>query len=122
MYLAFLTTGISLLLAVPAAYSLSKLRALLMSWNEFLYAVILLHSLRNYTVPLVIASYISEWGVKWGEMGRGRAYILAAHAGLHRLCAAVHGAGLHAPLRSKCFSPGLRGRQSILGGSAKAEP
>ena len=39
-----------------------------MSWNEFLYAVILLHSPRNYTVPLVIASYISEWGVKWGEM------------------------------------------------------
>ena len=42
--------------------------SLLMSWNEFLYAVILLHSPRNYTVPLVIASYISEWGVKWGEM------------------------------------------------------
>jgi multiple sugar transport system permease protein len=41
---------------------------LLMSWNEFLYAVILLQSLKNYTVPLVIASYISEWGVKWGEM------------------------------------------------------
>ncbi|MEM0377466.1 MAG: carbohydrate ABC transporter permease [Thermofilum sp.] len=41
---------------------------LLMSWNEFLYAVILLHSPRNYVVPLVIAGYISEWGVKWGEM------------------------------------------------------
>ncbi|QOJ78854.1 carbohydrate ABC transporter permease [Infirmifilum lucidum] len=41
---------------------------LLMTWNEFLYAVILLQSLKNYTVPLVIASYISEWGVKWGEM------------------------------------------------------
>ncbi|GAY25133.1 hypothetical protein ATG_03360 [Desulfurococcaceae archaeon AG1] len=42
--------------------------SILMSWNEFLYAVILLHSLKNYTVPLIIASYISEWGVKWGEM------------------------------------------------------
>ncbi|PLJ78539.1 carbohydrate ABC transporter permease [Infirmifilum sp. SLHALR2] len=41
---------------------------LLMTWNEFLYAVILLQSLKNYTVPLIIASYISEWGVKWGEM------------------------------------------------------
>jgi len=42
--------------------------SILMSWNEFLYAVILLQSLKNYTVSLIIASYISEWGVKWGEM------------------------------------------------------
>jgi multiple sugar transport system permease protein len=42
--------------------------SMLMSWNEFLYAVILLQSLKNYTAPLIIASYISEWGVKWGEM------------------------------------------------------
>ena len=42
--------------------------SLLMTWNEFLYAVILIQSLKNYTVSLVIASYISEWGVKWGEM------------------------------------------------------
>lgn len=42
--------------------------SLIMSWNEFLYAVTLLQSLKNYTVPLIIASYISEWGVKWGEM------------------------------------------------------
>jgi multiple sugar transport system permease protein len=42
--------------------------SMLISWNEFLYAVILLQSLKNYTVSLIIASYISEWGVKWGEM------------------------------------------------------
>jgi len=42
--------------------------SILMSWNEFLYAVILIQSLKNYTAPLIIASYISEWGIKWGEM------------------------------------------------------
>lgn len=42
--------------------------ALIISWNEFLYAVTLLQSRRNFTAPLVIAGYISEWGIRWGEM------------------------------------------------------
>lgn len=60
-------TRISLPLVVPGIVA-TAIFCLIMAWNEFLYAVTLLQSLRNFTVPLVIASYISEWGVKWGEM------------------------------------------------------
>lgn len=41
---------------------------LIMTWSDFLYAVILLQSQPHFTLSLLVASYISEFGIKWGDL------------------------------------------------------
>ena len=88
-----LLTRILLPLVAPGI-AVTTIFSILMSWNEFLYAVILIQSLKNHTALLVIASHISEFGVKWGEMAA--AGIVSS---IPRICTATHGSGVHEEIR-----------------------
>lgn len=48
----------------------------ILAWNEFLFAVILT-SLKAKTIPVVIAGFITDKGLEWGEMSAlGAAFVL----------------------------------------------
>jgi multiple sugar transport system permease protein len=58
-------TKIVLPLAVPALVTLG-IFIFLYNWNQFLTPLIYLNSQNNFTVPLLLASYLSDYGSQWG--------------------------------------------------------
>jgi len=40
----------------------------IMSWNEFLYALIFINSPEKYTVTVIVANYIQEFTIDWGRL------------------------------------------------------
>ena len=42
--------------------------ALILAWNEFLFALLFVRSPRLLTLPVVIARYIGEYTTQWGEL------------------------------------------------------
>lgn len=58
-------TRIILPLAVPALVTLG-IFIFLYNWNQFLTPLIYLNSTENFTVPLLLSSYLSDYGSEWG--------------------------------------------------------
>ena len=58
-------TRIILPLAVPALITLG-IFIFLYNWNQFLTPLIYLNSTENFTVPLLLSSYLSDYGSEWG--------------------------------------------------------
>jgi multiple sugar transport system permease protein len=58
-------TKVVLPLAVPALVTLG-IFIFLYNWNQFLTPLIYLNSQNNFTVPLLLASYLSDYGSQWG--------------------------------------------------------
>ena len=44
------------------------LLSMIMAWNEFLYALILVNSPDKYTVTVIVANYIQEFTIDWGRL------------------------------------------------------
>jgi len=42
--------------------------SMIMSWNEFLYALIFINSPEKYTVTVIVANYIQEFTIDWGRL------------------------------------------------------
>lgn len=42
--------------------------SVIMSWNEFLYALLFLRTPDVFTLPIYIANYITEYEILWGEL------------------------------------------------------
>jgi multiple sugar transport system permease protein len=60
-------TKIVLPLAVPALVTLG-IFIFLYNWNQFLTPLIYLNSQNNFTVPLLLSSYLSDYGSQWGVL------------------------------------------------------
>ena len=45
--------------------------AFLLGWNEFLFSLILTSSSATRTLPVVVAGFVTDRGVAWGEMSAG---------------------------------------------------
>jgi multiple sugar transport system permease protein len=54
-------------LVAPGIVATAILTAIL-AWNEFLYALLFLHSPRNFTLPIFIANFITEDETLWGTL------------------------------------------------------
>jgi multiple sugar transport system permease protein len=51
----------------PGLIAISVL-SMIMAWNEFLYALILVNSPDKYTVTVIVANYIQEFTIDWGRL------------------------------------------------------
>lgn len=51
----------------PGLVAVSML-SVIMAWNEFLYALILVNSPDKYTVTVIVANYIQEFTIDWGRL------------------------------------------------------
>jgi len=52
---------------VPALIATSIL-SIILTWNEFLYALIFINSPTKFTVTVIVASYIQEFVIDWGRL------------------------------------------------------
>ncbi len=57
-------------LAAPGLAATSVF-AFLLGWNEFLFSLILTSSSATRTLPVVVAGFVTDRGVAWGEMSAG---------------------------------------------------
>ncbi len=60
-------SSILLPLMAPALVATSIL-SIILTWNEFLYALIFINSPMKYTVTVIVASYIQEFVIDWGRL------------------------------------------------------
>ena len=60
-------------LIVPwrAFAKLNQAASFLLGWNEFLFSLILTSSSATRTLPVVVAGFVTDRGVAWGEMSAG---------------------------------------------------
>ena len=61
-------------IVVPLAASglaATSVFAFLLGWNEFLFSLILTSSSATRTLPVVVAGFVTDRGVAWGEMSAG---------------------------------------------------
>jgi multiple sugar transport system permease protein len=42
--------------------------AMILGWNEFLFSLLFIHTPNNFTLPLLIANFMTEDGTAWGEL------------------------------------------------------
>jgi ABC-type glycerol-3-phosphate transport system permease component len=66
---SFLRTFFTIILplALPGVFSVGVF-VFVLSWNEFLFASVLVTSSANKTIPLGIAEFITSFDVRWGEI------------------------------------------------------
>jgi multiple sugar transport system permease protein len=68
----FLTLRAIVLPLVAPGLVATAIFSIIMSWNEFIYALLFLRTPAVFTLPIHIATYITEYEVLWGElMGMG---------------------------------------------------
>lgn len=59
--------------------------AFMCSWNEYLYSLILLTSEKKYTISLGLASFITEFGTYWNQMGAASIIVTVPTLGIFML-------------------------------------
>jgi ABC-type glycerol-3-phosphate transport system permease component len=64
---AIISTVLSLVLAVPAAYGITRYKTLRPPGTRFLFAL-LMTAIRSQTTPVVIANFQTQFGLDWGSM------------------------------------------------------
>jgi len=57
-----------LLPAVAPGLVATFILSMIMTWNEFLYALIFINSPEKYTVTVIVANYIQEFTIDWGRL------------------------------------------------------
>ena len=54
--------------AMAPALVATFILSMMLAWNEFLYALILINSPSKYTVTVIVANYIQEFVIDWGRL------------------------------------------------------
>jgi len=60
-------TSIILPLALPGLIA-TMILSVILTWNEFLYALVFINSPEKYTVTVRVATYIYEFKIEWGRL------------------------------------------------------
>jgi multiple sugar transport system permease protein len=58
---------VSLPLAIPGLVA-TAIFTIILSWNEFLFALIVTQTTRSSTLPILVASRVGQYQILWGQM------------------------------------------------------